>query len=279
MIVFLLRLNNCEKTNYDKIYSKFFWTDDETRQLTGLIKFLLLILMPFVCLIGIFTNSLIIATVHFKANKKAMEENQYSYMSLNACCNIIILSFQAISLISQCDFKIRGNFNGINLFCSSVRKALFSQFYKIIFAEYLSHVVYIMSNISYICYSINRLSLVGLEHGEFVKKISKLKVKKCILITFLFCLVLPVSKIFNFKPNYFDPYKNYPDYIELASINNSLVLLYLTSSILYNLINSLGFIVANLVVDINLFRAMRSVFEDRAKNTSRVIQSNELRKK
>ena len=240
--------------------------------------------MPFICILGIFTNSLVIGTVHLKSNKKEMEQNQYSYMSLNAFCNILILLFQSMSLINECGFKhkysFKADFNsGYGLFCSSVRRAAFSQFYKIIFIEYLTHALNVMSNLSYICYSINRLSLVGQEHGKFVKNISELKVKTFFLITFLFCLALPVYKIFSFSPNYFQPLLNYPDYIEYSNISFAFVYLYLSASILYNLISSIGFIVANLVVDINIMLAMKKVIAERAKNTSRAIQSNELKKR
>lgn len=54
---------------------------------------------------------------------------------------------------------------------------------------------------------------------------------------------------------------------------------YLTSNILYSLISSLGFILANLVVDINILRTMKQVIAERDKNTSRAIQSNEVQKK
>ena len=136
-----------------------------------------------------------------------------------------------------------------------------------------------MSNLSNIFYSINRLSLIGQEHGEFVTKISKLKVKKFILITFFICLVLPISKSFTYKPNYFRPSHNYPDYIELSEVNEALRFIYLSASIFYNLISSIGFIVANLVVDINLLIALKEVISERDENTSRAVQSNENKKK
>ena len=201
-------------------------------------------------------------------------------MSLNAFCNLLILIFQSISLISECDVINNENgLEGYGIFCSSVRKNVFSQFYRIIFLEYLTHVCYVMSNLSYICYSINRLSLIGQEHGKFVTKLSKLKVKKFVLITFMFCLVLPLSKIFTYKPNKFRPDHNYPDYLDMSQISKALMFVYLTSNILYNLISSIGFILANLVVDINILRAVKQVIAEREKNTSRAIQSNEIQKK
>lgn len=240
-------------------------------------------LMPFICIAGIITNSLVIGTVHLKSNKKDMEQNQYSYMSLNACCNILILSFQSISLINECGYKHKFSFesdfnSGYGLFCSTVRRAAFSQFYKIIFIEYLTHVLNMISNLSYICYSINRLSLVGQEHGKFVKKVSELKIISFFLITFMFCLALPVYKIFSFKPNYIQPEYNYPDYIEYSNISFVLVYLYLSASILYNLVSSVGFIVANLVVDLNIMLAMKKVLAERANKIKRAIQSNESKK-
>ena len=208
-----------------------------------------------------------------------MKENQYSYMSLNAFCNLFILAFHSISLISECD-SLNSNGTGYHgLFCSSVRKNVFSQFYRIIFIEYLSHVVYVMSNLSYICYSINRLSLIGKEHGKIVTKLSKLKVKKFVLITFLFCLILPLSRVFTFKPNFFRTDHNYPDFLNFSKLSKGLMLFYLISNILYSLVSSIGFVLANLFVDINILLAVKQVIAEREKNTSRAIQSNEIQKK
>ena len=196
-------------------------------------------------------------------------------MSLNAFCNLFILFFQSISLISECDT----NTEDFGIFCSGVRKNAFSQFYRIIFVEYLTHVFYVMSNLSYISYSINRLSLIGQEHGKIVTKISKLKVKKFVLVTFMFCLLLPLPKVFNYKPNYFRIDHTYPDYIELSELSRVVMFIYLSSNILYGLISSVGFVSINLFVDINILRAMKKVIAERAKNTSRAIQPNEIQKK
>ena len=95
----------------------------------------------------------------------------------------------------------------------------------------------------------------------------------------MFCLALPVSKIFNYKPNYYLPIKNYPDYIKLDRIDNALVFLYLTSNILYNLFCSIGIIIANLVVDINMLLAMKQVIAERAKNTCRAEKLKHASKK
>lgn len=228
--------------------------------------------MPIVCLVGIVANSLVIVTVKHKSNEKELKENQYNYMCLNACCNLLILSFQSISLISQCQSR-----NG--LFCSSVRRSLFSQFSRIIFVEYLTHVFNVMSNLSYIFYSINRLSLIGQDHGKFVTAVSKMKLKKFILVTFMFCLVLPVSNIFTFIPNYNKPDLDYPDLLEFGfqEIGDTLMFLYLVSNILYNLITSIGFIVVNLIVDLSIFISLKKVIDERI-NTAQ-MEENQKKKK
>lgn len=274
----ILRLRKCDKSSF---HVRKVWGPYDTKEATEIFQLILFSISPIVCLIGIITNTLVIVTLKHKSNKKDFEDNQYRYMNLNSICNLLILVFQSISLTSECQ-----NFNSAlieskGLFCSKVRTSMFSQFYRIIFLEYFTHVLNIMSNLSYICYSINRLSLIGQEHGKFVTKISKLKLKKFILITFMFCFILPTGKIFSFQPNFNNPYNTYPSTIEdsFSEMRNVMIFLYLSSNILYNLINFVGFILANLIVDINLLLSMRNVMAQRAKNSSRAIQSNETTKK
>lgn len=236
------------------------WSAYDTKEVTQFLQFVFWMLMPIVCLLGIVTNFLVLITVKHKSNQKALKENQYSYMSLNACCNLLMLAFQAIRLTSECQV-----FNGVFCSSSSVRKSLFVQFYRIIFVEYLTHVLNVMSNLSYIVYSISRLSLVGQDHGKFVTMMSKLRVTRFILVTFLFCFVMPASKIFTFRPNFSTPIYEYPDTFESHLMNTkySLILLYYASNIAYFLTISLGFIVANLVIDISLLFSLKKVIADR----------------
>ena len=85
--------------------------------------------------------------------------------------------------------------------------------------------------------------------------------------------------VFTYKPNYFRPEHNYPDYLELLQISKALMYVYIITNLIYGLISSFGFIVINLVVDINILRAIKQVIAEREKNTSRAIQSNEIQKK
>ena len=252
------------------------WSSYDIKETAQIIQFVFFILMPIACLFGIVANLLVTITVTYKSNEKDLKENQYKYMGLNACSNILILSFQMISLTTECQYN-----ENFGIFCSRIRKFMFFQFYRILFIEYLTHVLNLISNLSYICYSINRLSLIGQEHGKFVTNVSKMKIKKFIKITFGFCLVLPVSKIFTFRPNYFKPEHNYPDFFEsnFSEKISALIIVYLAANIIYNLINSVGFMIANLVVDINLLMSMKKVLAEREKNKSRAVQANESQKK
>lgn len=196
-------------------------------------------------------------------------------MSLNACCNLIIFFIQLFSIATTCQ-----RLNGI--FCSRLHKLIVFQFYRIIFVEYVSHVVHVMSNLSYICYSINRLSLIGQKHGKLVTYVSELKLKNFFCKTFLFCLFLPISKMFRFLPNFDNPLNSYPDTFDskFKVFSFPIILSYVILSIIYNLINSLGFIVINLVVDISILITMKNVMEKQEKDLiTVVVQTSKDRKK
>ena len=184
-------------------------------------------------------------------------------MSLNALSNSLILLIQAISLMSECQ-----RFNGI--YCSQLTKYPVVQYFKIIFQEYISSFLFLFSNLTYMAFSISRLSLIGKNHSKLTVYVSNLKIGQFLIYVFLPCLALPVVKIFKYIPNFDQPEDEYPHpfvyFFNKFSKGKSFT--FLSFNIFFDLINSFGFLVANLIVDILLAIRFKKIIEEKAKKTN-----------
>ena len=243
------------------------------KRATDLINLILIVALPIICLLGIISNSLVIYTVSHKSNQKDLKENQYKYMRLNAIFNILILLIQPLTLISECrDYN--------SLFCSSIRFWQFSQYFKIIFGEYFSNVFRLAANLIYIQFALNRLSLIGKEHGKIVTSASKLKMKQYICRIVIPCLVLPVVKIFRYFPNSYHISLDYPIPISYYSqfINHSWIFVYMSFNVLFDFLNNFVFLVVNLIIDVNLAIKMKQTIDEKKKNKASSKTSDNKKK-
>lgn len=218
--------------------------------------------MPLICVLGIATSSLVVFVVAHKSNLKELENNHYKFMKLNAIVNIVILVIEPIDLLTECQGYV------MDLICSPLRFSLFVQFLKIILVEYLSSALRILSNFIYVGFAINRISLVGKEHGKFVTNVSKLSVEQFFKRVILACVLLPMVKIFHSFPNSFDPLYEYPftstDWY--PRVSDSLLYAYLSFEFLFNFVNYFVFMLVNTVIDILLAVRMKRTLSEKAAN-------------
>ena len=230
--------------------------------------------MPIISLFGIISNSLVIYTVSLNLNQKELKENQYKYMRINAILNILILVIEPLTLISECrDYN--------SLFCSSIRFWKFSQFFKIIFGEYFSNVFRLAANFTYVQFALNRLSLIGKDHGKLVTNASKLKVRQYIGRIVIPCLVLPVIKIFRYFPNSYRIEAEYPIPIGyyFKYLSSSLFFVYMSFNITFDILNYGVFLLINFIIDVNLSIKMKQAIDEKMKNKANSSKNSDNKKK
>ena len=274
-LFFYFRLNNCNRSTFEtpkktsNIVSYY-----GLKQRGYLIHFTLIIILPIVSLLGIVSNSLVIYTVSHKSNQKELKENQYKYMRINAIFNILILLIEPLTLISECQ-----DYN--SLFCSSIRFWQFSQYFKIIFGEYFSNVFRLAANFTYVQFSLNRLSLIGKDHGKLVTNASKLKVRQYMGRIIIPCLVLPAIKIFRFFPNSYQIEAEYPIPIGyyFKYLSSSLMFVYMSFNILFDILNYVVFLIVNFIIDVNLAIKMKQAISEKKKNKANSTSKNSDNKK
>ena len=205
-----------------------------------------------------------------KSNKKELKENQYKYMRLNAIFNILILLIEPFTLISEC------HDNGA-IFCSQIRFWQFSQYFKIIFGEYVSNLCRLAANFTYVYFALNRLSLIGKDHGKMVTNASKLKMKQFLWRISIPCLILPVVKIFRYLPNRFLIDADYPIPIGyyFMYFDMSLMIVYMSFNITFDLINYVVFLLVNFIIDVNVAFKMKLTIEEKKKRKNGINLNSE----
>lgn len=127
-------------------------------------------------------------------------------MRLVSVFNILTLSINMLTLIYECQTP-----SGI--YCSSIQTHASAQYIRIIVGEFLGSVFRLASNFTYVGFSISRLSLIGKDHGKFIKQISSAPVHIYIFISLIISMSLSVVKLFRYQVIFFDAnplYQQYP---------------------------------------------------------------------
>lgn len=259
------RLEKCNKTGFVRKQSNSF-NSSFGFDLIVISQFLLILFTPLICLFGIVTNILVILVVVKKQNRKELKEKQYSYMAINSASNIIVCFIEVISLMGECQYPF-------GIFCSTIRR-VFVQYLKIILVETVSSCFRLISNFSFLAFSVNRLSLVGKNKG-LVEFFSQLSIVKFMIVSVLISSEFSIVKRFRFRLNLVDPIENYPliFYRNILDVRRdehktSYTLIFVFGAI-YDFVNYVVFTLVNIIVDFVLLYKLKKVL--REKEEKRIV--------
>lgn len=275
------RLTNCVKSQFspaDKTQPSAAQSDlNRVLDFIVVFSFTLTILTPLMSLFGIVTNLLAIVVIRNKKRRVNFKEKQYDYMVVNSMCNLMVLLLQAVNLVYECQ-------QPYGLFCSTIRKSIFIQFYAVLGGQFLTSFFRFQANFTYVAFAFNRLSLVGQEHDPITIWISTMSLKRFLLVySTPLSILLSIVKGFQYQVNYFNPSWDYPtmfqDHGNLMA-NFGLILIFDAIS---DFVNYVLFGVFGFVVDCLLIRKLRQTMDVRnkqlelmgAKNLEAKIKENE----
>ena len=253
------RFKLCKKENFVSSENKP--TDFTPLDFMIVSEFTLIIFSRLISLIGIILSVLAIIVL---VKGKGSKENQYHYMVIYSVSNIFIFIVQITSLLNECQFPF-------GIFCSGVYRSLPAQYFKIIAVEYFIAFFRLLSNLIYVAYALNRLSLVGKEHNPVTKFISELDIRIYLGVSILISGGLTVVKAFRFEvsddvllyvPSLFtiknivktwvDTWIDEPGYKALFILN-----------VIYDFINYIVFTLVNLAIDLSLIFKFRKVLNEK----------------
>lgn len=191
----------CDKNKYQV---KPLWDRSDSYQLSFKYITAITILSYTVSVFGIVANSIVIYIISIKQNSDIFKGiKQYSYLSLVSMYSIIILIIQLLSWMSECA-------KTYDAFCPEIRKYVAIQFFKVIFKESLITALRFMSNFAYVAFALNRISLIGKNHGRIVRFFSEVNIKAYTIATSFISIALSVVKGFRYKINYDHSEQSYP---------------------------------------------------------------------
>ena len=195
------RIRLCNKSNYQ---IKEIWDRNDFLILSKKLQIAVKVLIYLISLFGLFTNFIAAIVILKKENSDLFKGfKQYSYLYLNSIFCMIILVIEILSWMSEC-------FYPFEVFCPEIRKLVVIQFFKIIFKECLVTMLRFMCNFTYVAFALNRISLIGREHGKLVTFMSDLGMKKYIGVTLLTSAIFSWIKGFRYQVNYSYPHLNFP---------------------------------------------------------------------
>jgi hypothetical protein len=172
-------------------------------------------------------------------------------------------------------------FYPFELFCPEIRKLIAIQFFKIIFTECFVTLFRFMCNFTYFAFALNRISLIGKDHGKLVTFMSKIGIKWYIGATLFISSVFSWIKGFKYEVNYIYPDPYFPIPIEFNLLKNTIsyskfrdfIMIYILIS---DLVNYLVFVVICIVIDIymvvKLRRNSNRILDEKAKKSESLNQ-------
>jgi hypothetical protein len=153
------------------------------------------VFIPFACIVGLLLNLRVIWTIR-KNSTDELKDDFYKYMSLNSQFICLYCLINVFYPINYCQKYTTG------YFCSTIYTSMFAQVFKIVFMTYLGESIKMCSNIAYVLITINRYMLIGKDHSPFLQKIAKCKMKRVVLLTIMFSLLMNIGHIFQYRINY-----------------------------------------------------------------------------
>jgi hypothetical protein len=258
------RIENCASERFEY---KSKWSKNDTKEIVILIEFMIIFIIPLVGLFGLLTNSFIVYVVSLVENKEYLNAKQYSYMRIASIANALVCFISMFTPIYQCQ-------SSDGIYCSSVYDLVFTQYFRIICVEFISSVLKMLSNFSYLGFLITRSSLIGKNHGKFIQFFSELSIVKFLCVSLILSSLFSIVKIFHYQVNTFDTNLDYPSPFE-RNYNNIFSPGFEVKSRLINIFNAISdlinyilFIVFNLILDIFLIVKLKATLSARINSTT-----------
>ena len=221
------------------------------------------------CILSLFTNFFTLLVV--RKRTIPLDRPMYRHVYFNSIFNLFFCLFTLISLINICIFPTTS-------FCSSIMTKQFSQYFKIYMIYFLANCLRLMSNISYIFFSLSRFFLATSLSNKFSEKFEKLNLKKFYLLLFIICLSFSSFKIFEYRINNSFDIISKQNPFDIYEIAFCVYDLYFSKTHLYrckifqilnlinNSLNNIVTFILNVLVDVFLLKYIKDIIKKKSQS-------------
>ena len=263
---FTEKIRLCNRSNYQP---KDDWDKNDFFILNKRLQTVFKISLYPISFLGLVTNFIVVFVILKKENSDLFKEfKQYTYLYLNSIFCIVISLIELISWMTEC-------FYPFEVFCPEIHKLVAIQFFKIIFKECFVTLLRFMLSFTYFAFALNRIGLIGKDHGKLVTFISEVGIKKYIGVSLLISSSLSWIKYFKYEVNYFVSYMSFPISNENNIMNyesNSFNNFYFIYNSISDLVNYLVFVVICAIIDICMVVQLRRTLAEQEKKRESMNQ-------
>lgn len=259
------KLSSCNKSNYKR---REIWMKSDYFLLNKKLQSGVKISTYIISLLGIVTNLLVTIIVLKKRNSELFKGyKHYIYLCLNSLFGLLISVFGVLSWMSDC-------FYPFEVFCPDIRKIYFFQYFKIVINGCLENSFRFMLSFCYVAFALNRIALLGKDHGKLVEFMSKVGVKKYIFVSFLLSSFLSAIKYFKFNINTGNQDLNYPIsnekdiFNDLGKSTHVLKDVYFILNSISDLVNYVVLVIICFSIDIFMVKRLRKVLDEKMEKLS-----------
>lgn len=252
------RLHLCNRSNFKM---KNIWDRSDFSILNKKIQIGVKLATYCVAALGICTNILVVIVIFSKKAEDIFKDyKHYTYLGLISLFCIIISAIELLAWISEC-------FYPYDVFCPPVHQAIAAQLFKMLFKECVVTALRFSCNFCYVAFAINRIALIGKEHGPLVRFIADVTMWKYVVVTMSIGISFSWIKYFKYALNYDRQELSFPKSNELDiftdSIHKSAILdFYFVFSCISDLINYVVFVIASVIIDVCMVLKLKSIFRE-----------------
>ena len=191
-------------------------------------------------------------------------------MSLHCASNIIICFTQIIGILHDRQYY--------GIYCSPIRMNPAVQYFRIVFGEYINSFCRLVSNFSYVGFSLCRMFQIGKDQGKFLIFMDKLSIKTFFLFSAFISAGLSVCKALRFDINLDQPRLAAPlpfvqNYVQYGWQFNPKYVAITVFNTIYDTFNYFVFVLIHFVIDFVLFRKLKRTIDEKESKIKELIKS------
>ena len=262
--IFYNLMKKCEKTDclFNEI-NKTYSNDDKPFDYYQFIKIVNnlefsfdFIIQPFILIIGVVSNGLIMLVLKKKSNKKDFEDRMYLYVYYNSLFNLCIHLLETFDYINKCSINLV-------FFCPVSRETPTSQ-YVFIILNFLKSFLKFCSNFSLLLFSLGRLVKILDNKSKYMAKLLNFIDKHSTFCIFGTGILLNSPKMFQYKINYEYTDSHFPIEIELEDFDEtSIWIAFFMILFISDIISNIILQIFILLIDVSMFIYYKKALENK----------------